>query len=929
MATRAAALFEINPGEEKQVLWMFGHSFMLGVANNFLQTVAFSLFLVRFSSQTLAWVYILNALIVPLLTMAYMRLGGRLAFSKLLTATLGFLLALTVGAWLGLVLGAGDWLIFSLPILFQVVVNLGILEFWGLAARLYDVRQGKRLFGFVGAGQWLAIVLTGLLIPLLVGWMGTANLLIFSVIGLAGAVASLGVITRHNAARLRGEGAGGGKQAEAKKESAASLFRSKYAVLIFGLVTLWWLAFFFLDNIFYDRAAAQYPEAQELASFLGIFLAALGVITLISNMLVSGRVISRFGIRSSLMILPALMVIGTSGMSAAGLIGAATLLFWLTMGTKLADMAVGFSIDRAALTVLYTPIEAERRNRVQATAEGIFQPLANGLAGIGLLALGAIFQGNRLPLIYALALISAAWLMVAAFIGREYPKVLTRAITRRRLGAADMAELDRSSLELVERELGSDSPQEVIYAMQMLEQAAPDRLGEALGVLVKHPSELVRLEALERIERFERTELLEEVRRMAKLEKPAKVRARAVRALAQLDEGDQSFELVSGLLEDPDALVQQAAMVGLLRSGGIAGVLAAGERLLKLAELPDPAERAAAAKALEETGARNFYQPLIPLLQDREFEVQRAALRAAGKLRNPRLWPVVLEKLSIREARGEAARALAEGGEQALRGIQERFKQAGNDRDARRLMVQIGGRIGGEEASRWLRDLIEDPDEAIRTQALEALNANHFQAGAAERGRFTAQIQAEARCAAEILGMVRDLGEGEEVRLVREALVELLEQGRERVFLLLATVYDRAAVLGARRQLEAGFGGAQGLRDRGARRAAAGRAQGGGLPDPGRKSRPKGRPREADREPADIFPAEADEQGAAVDRGDRQPEGAAQSMGAGLRDYHGGRDGGQGDAPGDRAGAAGKRPAEFVKRRYGRCTSSWGERRGG
>ncbi len=780
---------------------MFAHSFMLGTANNFLQTAAFSLFLVRFNSQTLAWVYILNALIGPLLIVLYMRLGGRLAFGRLLTVTLGFLLAVTTVVWLGLTLGAGDWLIFILPILFQVVVNLGNLEFWGLAARLYDVRQGKRLFGLVGAGQWLAIVLTGLLIPLLVGWMGTSNLLIFSVIGLAGAILFLGVITRHNAARLAGESAPSRKQAAVQKESTPSLFRNRYALLIFALVTLWWLAFFFLDNIFYDRAAAQYPGTEELASFLGIFLAVLGVITLITNTLVSGRVISSVGIRSSLMILPVLMVIGSSGMSLAGLIGAATLLFWLTMGTKLVDLAVGFSIDRAALTVLYQPIEAERRNRVQATAEGIFQPLANGLAGVGLLALGALFQGNRLPLIYALALISAAWLVVAAFIGREYPKVLTRALTRRRLGAADLQELDRSSLEMLESNLRSENPEEVVYALQMLEQAAPERLSEALCLLVDHPSETVRLETLKRIERMEMKEAVEDVRRQISMERSPEVRAQAVRALAQLDESDQTFELVSGMLEDPEPQVQCSAMVGLLRSGGIAGVLAAGQRLLKLAESPDPLERATAAQTLEEVGASNYYQPLIPLLQDPDLGVQRAALRAAGKLKNPRLWPFALEKLAVPRLRSEAATALASGGELALPGLKDAFEQEGILREVRGLILRICGRIGGEEVSRWLVEQVDDPDGFVRTQALYSLNLIRYQARVADQSRFAAQVQAEVIRAAEILAILKDLGDAEEVSLVREALIESLERARERVFLLLAMVYDRAAVLGARDNL--------------------------------------------------------------------------------------------------------------------------------
>ena len=58
------------------------------------------------------------------------------------------------------------------------------------------MRQGKRLFGLVGAGQWIAIVITGFLMPAIVAWLGLANLLWLAAISLAGALATLLTITR-------------------------------------------------------------------------------------------------------------------------------------------------------------------------------------------------------------------------------------------------------------------------------------------------------------------------------------------------------------------------------------------------------------------------------------------------------------------------------------------------------------------------------------------------------------------------------------------------------------------------------------------------------------------------------------------------------------------------------------------------------------
>ncbi|RPJ25084.1 MAG: hypothetical protein EHM35_15810, partial [Planctomycetaceae bacterium] len=275
---KLAMLFNVQQGEGRLVSLLFLHSFFLGMANNFVQTAAFALFMVEFDAQLLALIYVINALTVPTLMFLYLRLGKRLSFSRLLAANLGFLFLLIGVFRLGLGIGTGKAAVFALPVLFQILAVFTGLEFWTLAGRLFNVRQGKRLFGLIGAGQWLAIVLTGLLIPILVTWLGTANLLFLSAAGMAGALGVLLYISRAYAGNLVVVTAPGPPQ---QGQLPRNLFKSRYVLLILGLVALWWIAFFFIDNVFYAQAAVQYPSEEQYASFLGLFLAVLGVVALI------------------------------------------------------------------------------------------------------------------------------------------------------------------------------------------------------------------------------------------------------------------------------------------------------------------------------------------------------------------------------------------------------------------------------------------------------------------------------------------------------------------------------------------------------------------------------------------------------------------------------------------------------------------------
>ena len=59
------------------------------------------------------------------------------------------------------------------------------------------------------------------------------------------------------------------------------------------------------------------------------------------------------------------------------------------------------------------------------------------------------------------------------------------------------------------------------------------------------------------------------------------------------------------------------------------------EALKMLIEHPDPVMREHAARVLGAIGVKNFYQPVLGLMNDPDARVRRAAINAAGVLRSP------------------------------------------------------------------------------------------------------------------------------------------------------------------------------------------------------------------------------------------------------------------------------------------------------
>jgi ATP/ADP translocase len=145
----------------------------------------------------------------------------------------------------------------------------------------------------------------------------------------------------------------------------SGLLRNRYVLLIFSYVTLWWMAFFFLDNIFSDRAAAWFPNVNQLTAFMGQLLSVTGVVALIFSTFLAGRIIGRFGLRAGLIseVLIVTFILALLAISGS-LRGNLTVVFILAALAKLITVALGFSLSQAAYAVLFLPLPNTQRGRL-------------------------------------------------------------------------------------------------------------------------------------------------------------------------------------------------------------------------------------------------------------------------------------------------------------------------------------------------------------------------------------------------------------------------------------------------------------------------------------------------------------------------------------------------------------------------------------
>lgn len=789
------SVLNIRPGEGRLVGLVFAYGILLYVSNVFARTASYGIFLAEFDAEVLAMTYVGIAIAAPLITTLYLRLNQRLPLSTVLIIVHVFLVVTLAAYGLALAADQPGWLVFSLPIYFGVINSLTIASFWNLLGRVYNLQQGKRLFGLLSSAEHWATVAAGFAAPLLVSRIGAANLFWVSTVFMAAAAALLVLITRDNRQRLA---AVEGSEHEERQQSG-SLLGSGYVRLIIGLFALFIIGVYFVDNIFYSQAELRYPNEDELAAFIGVFFGVMGVLSLIIQTFVAGRALSRFGVRAMILATPlGLLAI----MIPFALVGTftewAAVLFWLIAAGNMYRLVLD-AIDSAAVNVMYQPLPAQQRTQAQTTVLGIVYPLAIGTAGLLLLFFTELLGFTPVMLAYVLLIILVIWLWTGIRLGRAYPLQVRQALTQRVLGDGKKLPLDDASLSVVRQGLASPHLSVVLYALDTLSTATPDSMVDLLPDLLGHPLPEVRQMAIEQIERLSLVEAVPVVRRHLARESSPPVRAASLRVIAALD-ATGALDEVLPYLADADPRVRQGALVGLLLNDDADLRLEAGHRLTELAGSDTPDNRLLAALVIGEVARPSFHPLLQTLLADDNVEVRRAALAATGKVGDALLWPLVADALGDRATRRAAAAALSTGEAAAVPVIRTSFIQPGQSRAVLMQLARICGRIGGQEAIDLLFEHFRHPDSTVRGQILAALRQCNFRAEGSQRELVAQQIQAEAAEAAATLAIRADLTAkpGEEApSLLLNALEVGVAQNVENIFYLLSFVTDPEAMMRA------------------------------------------------------------------------------------------------------------------------------------
>ncbi|MGI9595661.1 MAG: hypothetical protein ACR2QK_05855, partial [Acidimicrobiales bacterium] len=277
-----------------------------------------AVFLDSFGSARLPFVYLLVAGAGSAVSALVNRLQSRFGLYQLAVGTTLVVAAVAAACW-ALVANADQrWASYIVLTLFAVQLQLGFVFIGAQAGRAFDVQQIKRVFPRIVGGFVFGFMVGGFLArPILVLVDRAEHLLAVGAlmaVVMALVMAATGRVLAEPEPAGDGEPASGPAALDTDREgrpgpSFGELLAVPLVAAVFGYQLLSAMGTQLIEYLVYDRAAARYSGAEELAGFMGGFTAVLNLADLLVLVLVGGLLMARYGLRFGVAANPLLVTV--------------------------------------------------------------------------------------------------------------------------------------------------------------------------------------------------------------------------------------------------------------------------------------------------------------------------------------------------------------------------------------------------------------------------------------------------------------------------------------------------------------------------------------------------------------------------------------------------------------------------------------------
>jgi len=673
---RISQFFNVRPGEEGLVRRLFFHNFFQGVGIAFFFTAANTLFLEFFSVKWLPWIYITSALLLFVFGRAYAYFEHHWPLKRLMTVVVGILVVTPLFFYTGMAVWQQAGLIFLLMAFHRVLYTLNSLEFWGLSALAFNVRQSKRIFPLIGAGDIPAKLLGYLAVTAVVPYTGIEALLLIASGSFLISFFFLQRLANRHGETLQHTDATPDFSPGFQQKSywvPASMFRSPFILWLSLLSVVSLIALTLLDFAFLAEVKYNFKEKESLARFFGLLFSLGYTLILTSKFIISGRVIESLGVVRSTFILPVFLCIASFAAVITGMLTSdQTVLLWMYSAILIGVEIIRYAINDPNLMTLFQPLSRSLRLHGHTLVKTIMNPFGLLLTGAILLGILQLSKKIDLTLISAILLLFSIIMTFLSFKVRTfYLRQLFHAVRTRFFEGTNTHLISEQAIEILKEKLRVGAEGEAIHSIKVLLQQKPKHKEEIIATALAHPGDQVRAHAIYTAIQQKITLDPEQLLKILDGEQSKIVLQAAIEALPT-SIPDQ-LKLLYPFIDSTDEDFRATAISSLLGSGQLEAELKAGSLVINLLQSKSPADQAFGCRLLRKIAKENNYYLVLPLLNSSYPEVRAEAIQTAEYIQHPSIRKELFYIFDGSPNEPYLLQALAAYGDQSLPAIQTRF----------------------------------------------------------------------------------------------------------------------------------------------------------------------------------------------------------------------------------------------------------------
>lgn len=705
----------MRPGDLARGLPLFGYHFLIITFYMMGRVARDAIFLAHYRAVDLPYADIAAAVLAGAIVAVYIRAARVKSVRALQEISLGCVAVSLPMFWWGVHTEQWGWLAPILYVWVGICGTLTVTQVWTLANFVWHTREAKRLFGMLGSGGIAGGIAGGFLAQWVARRLGTDAMLLVMSATLVPCFFLIPMIWRQRAVAanssqpaeaLAGERETGGLLASARLAWNSPHLRAIAVLICLASMTTtvvsWQLKAIAKDTLLTKDA---------MAAFLGAFTGYTGIASLVVQVLITTKLLRRYGVGVALLVLPVFLTAGSAAVAIFGTLWAATAL-------KASDSVLRYSVDSSAVQLLYLPVPAGMKVRMKSFIDTVVWKFGDGLAGLTLLLFATSLGLTPREMTGVTFVLLAGWMAAAVVARRQYVATLHNNIQPLRIRADEAAPVAIPSLT-------SADPTEVLYALALCDEGQRLQSHGAVRPLLTHSSAHIRRKAIAVLSGAQDTSVRDAVVAMLG-DHDAEVRAGALRYLTRHEHTD-SLAHIDDLSKFGDTAIR-ATVVARLSRPGAGQHIDVARLILDLmvgkggdGGLSDRLEAASLIGSLPD----EFGDQLAALMQDEDSEVRREAIRAAGTLRRKEFAPVLVGHLSHPSLGAEAAATLALFGDDVAETLRASLDNRDVSAGSRHRIPFVLFRIGTPAAAVALAESLLEADLVLRSKVISALNKLH------------------------------------------------------------------------------------------------------------------------------------------------------------------------------------------------------------